>query len=70
MKTISLSRDIFTQADYCIVGREGRKDCPMDSVPIANLIPRDEHLYNLKWKKAILYTYAIYVYTYTAVICM
>ena len=42
----------------------------MDSVPIANLIPRDEYLYNLKWKKAILYTYAIYVYTYTAVICM
>ena len=34
IKTISISRYIFTQADYCIVGREGRKD----SVQIANSI--------------------------------
>ena len=28
----------FMHADYCIVGGEGRKDCPMDSVQIANSI--------------------------------
>ena len=40
----AISRDFFMQADNCIVGGEGKKDCQMDSVQIANSIPRDEYL--------------------------